>query len=163
MRKLFVLIASISLLSSCAKKKPIIYENDTDFKEWINQQTVKNVPNPHSGFSASVIDSAHNYSLGFSKPIENISNDKFKEVEVSYWVFAKSDQAKANTVFSVDFNGKNVDWSGRAVPFRKDAWTEVKETYKISDKAQPNNQLSVYVWNTSKEELLIDDFKLRFK
>lgn len=164
MRKFLILVASITFFSGCAKKKPsIIYENDTDYKDWINQQTVKNVPNAHSGFSSSVIDSAHIYSLGFSKTIEDITNEKVKEVEFSYWVYTKSEGAKASTVFSVDFNGNNVDWSGRAVPLRKDTWAEVKEIYKLSEKAQLNNKLSVYVWNGSKEEILIDDLKIRFK
>lgn len=163
MRKFLILIASFALLTACTKKKQIVYENDTDYKDWINQQTVKNVPNPHSGFSSSVTDSTHPYSLGFSKIIENIGADKFKEVEVTYWIYTKSDLAKAHTVFSVDFSGKNIDWSGRLAPLKKEAWIEVKEIYKLSGKAQPNNQLSVYVWNVSKEEVLIDDLKIRFK
>jgi hypothetical protein len=163
MNKLLIILASVTLLVSCSKKKPTVFENDTDFHDWINQQTIKNIPNAHSGFSASIVDSLHQYSLGFSNTIENISG-KFKEVTFSYWVYAKSENAKLSTVFSVDFNGKNIDWTGKPVFIKEpNKWFEVHETYKISENAKPNNQLTMYALNDSKEELLIDDLKVEFK
>jgi hypothetical protein len=164
MNKLLIALTAITFLTSCAKKKPIIYKNDTDAHDWINQKTVKDVATPHSGPSSSVIDSTYVFSLGLSKTIEEIGNGKFKEVEFSYWVYAKSDKAKLSTVFSVDFNGQNIDWEGRQVMIRElNTWIEVRETYKLSAKAQPNNQLTMYALNGSKEEILIDDLQFEFK
>ncbi len=164
MYKFILTIVSIALLTSCGKKKPAIYENDTDSKEWINQLNIRQVPEAHSGSSACVVDSAHPYSLGFSNRIENINSNKFKEVEFSYWIYAKTDHIKANTVFSIDFNGKSVDWSGRPVLIKElNKWMEVKEIYRLSEKAEPNNQFSAYVWNTTNGEFLIDDLKISFK
>jgi glutaredoxin-related protein len=163
MNKLLILIASVTLLASCSKKKPTVFENDTDSHDWINQKTIKEISGAHSGSSASVIDSVHMFSLGFSKTIEDI-NSKFKEVEFSYWVFVKSDKAKLSTVFSVDFNGKNVDWTGRKVNIKElNTWIEVRETYKLTPNTKPNNQIGIYALNESKEEILIDDLKLEFK
>ncbi|HRG54331.1 MAG TPA: hypothetical protein PLL00_16000, partial [Bacteroidia bacterium] len=115
MYKLFTIIAvaSIAIFTSCSKKKQFIYENDTDFHEWINQQSVKSSPIAHSGVSVSIIDSTHEYSLGLSKTIANISDQKLTQVKFSYWVYVKSDQAKASTVLSIDLNGKNNLWEGR--------------------------------------------------
>jgi hypothetical protein len=162
MNKLMIILASVTLFASCAKKKPVVFENDTDFHDWINPQSIKDIPNAHSGFSASVIDSSRKFSLGFSKTIEGIG--KVKEVTFSYWVFAKNENAKVSTVFSVDFNGQNIDWSGRPVLIKEfNKWIEVHETYKISDKAKPNNQLTTYVLNESKEQIYIDDLKVEFK
>lgn len=164
MRKLFILIASTAFLAGCTKKNPIVYENDTDFMEWINQQTIKNVPNAHSGFSASVVDSSHAYSLGFSKDLEKISATKLKEVQFSYWVLYKSEQTKASTVISIDFNGKNTLWDGRLVVVNGlNKWTQIIETFKIPDNIPLNNHLSLYVWNNSKEEFMIDDLKITVK
>jgi hypothetical protein len=164
MNKLLIALTAIAFLTSCAKKKPTIYKNDTDSHDWINQKTVKDVATPHSGPSSCVIDSTYIFSLGLSKTIEEIGNGKFKEVEFSYWVYAKSDKAKLSTVFSVDFNGQNVDWEGRQVNIRElNTWIEVRETYKLSAKAQPNNQLTMYALNGSKEEILIDDLQFEFK
>lgn len=165
MHKLLILLASFTLLSSCAKKKSTTtYENDTDFTEWINQHTVKDVPNPHSGSRSSVVDSANAFSLGFSKKLEKISNTKFKEVQFSYWVLYKSNQAKASTVISIDADGKNNYWDGRLVVVKDlNRWTEVREIFKIPESIALNNQLSLYVWNNSKEEFLVDDLKVSFK
>jgi len=166
MYKLFtvIAIASIAFLTSCSKKKQFIYENDTDFHEWINQQYVRPVPNPHSGTTVSVIDSLHEYSLGLSKTIANISDKKLTQVKFSFWAYIKSDQAKATVVLSVDMNGKNNLWEGRPLKGAAlNTWTQIEETYAIPDKLDPNNVVSIYVWNNSKEEILIDDLKMVFK
>lgn len=164
MKKLLITLTAFALLTGCSKKKPTVFENDTDFHDWINQKTVKESGQAHSGSTVSVMDSVHMYSLGFSKTLENISSNKFKEVTFSYWVYVKSDKAKVTTVFSVDFNGQNIDWMGRPVNIRElNKWTQVQEVYKISPNAKPNNQLTIYALNESKEEILIDDLKLEFK
>jgi hypothetical protein len=99
-----------------------------------------------------------------SKTIEDISSNKLKEAEFSYWIYIKSDKAKLSTVFSIDFNGQNIDWSGRPVNVKElNTWIEIHETYKISANAKPNNQLTMYVLNESKEEVIVDDLKFEFK
>jgi len=159
-----IAIASIAFLTGCSKKKQFIYENDTDSHEWINQQYVKTVPNPHSGTTVSVIDSMHAYSLGLSKTIANISDQKLTQVKFIYWAFIKSDQAKASTVLSIDLNGKNNLWEGRSLKGATlNTWTQIEETFAIPDKLDPSNVISLYIWNNSKEEILIDDLKIVFK
>lgn len=165
MYKLFTVLAitSFALLTSCSKKKQYVYENDTDYHEWINMQSIKDVPNPHSGSSVSIIDSVHQYSLGLSKTVENISDQKLTQVKVSYWAFVKSDLAKATTVISIDFNGKNLFWDGRPLKGTLNKWVQMEETFAIPSSINKNNQISIYVWNNSKEEILIDDLKMVFK
>ncbi len=166
MYKLFTIIAvaSIAIFTSCSKKKQFIYENDTDFHEWINQQSVKSSPIAHSGVSVSIIDSTHEYSLGLSKTIANISDQKLTQVKFIYWAFIKSDQAKASTVLSIDLNGKNNLWEGRSLKGATlNTWTQIEETFAIPDKLDPSNVISLYIWNNSKEEILIDDLKIVFK
>ncbi len=163
MNKLLIIIASITLLSSCSKKKPAVYENDADFHDWINEKTVKETQ-AHSGVHASVIDSVNIFSLGFSKTIEDIGSGKWKEVHLSYWMYAKSDKAKINTVFSIDFNKENINWEGRPVNIKElNTWVQVNETYKLPEAAKFNNQFTSYVLNESKEEVIIDDLKYEFK
>lgn len=163
MYKYFIAIFSLAFFASCSDKKQAIYENDADSREWINQQSIKNSPNAHSGSSVSVMDSTHSYSLGLCKTIENIGIGKLKEVHFSYWVFMKSDQAKASSVISVDFNGKNVHWDGHPVKAELNKWVLIDETYTLPEKIDLNNQLSVYVWNNSKEEILVDDIRIKLK
>jgi hypothetical protein len=166
MYKLFTVLTIISMafLSSCSKKKQFIYENDADWHEWLNQTTVKKVANAHSGTNVSVIDSTHQFSLGLSKTLSNISDRKLTQVKFSYWVFVTSDVAKASTVISIDFNGKNVIWEGRPVKGAVlNTWTRIEETFAISSSVDLNNTISLYVLNNCKEEILVDDIKYEFK
>jgi hypothetical protein len=163
MNKLLIILASLALLTGCSKKKTAVYENDLDFHDWINEKTIKETES-HSGVHASVIDSSHIFSLGFSKTLEDIGTGKFKEVEFSYWMLVKSDKAKLSTVFSIDFNKQNIDWTGRPVNVKElNKWVQVRETYKLPAAAKFNNQFSAYVLNESKEEIAIDDIRVEFK
>ena len=76
----------------------------------------------------------------------------------------KSNQAKASTVISVDFNGKNVHWDGHPVKVTElNKWTLIDETFTLPENVELNNQLSAYVWNNSKEEILVDDLRIKLK
>lgn len=163
MYKAFITLIVFSFLTSCTGKKQMVYENDTDSHEWINQQSVKDVPNAHSGNSVCIIDSVHVFSLGFSKTIENIGN-KFKEIHFSYWIYTKSDNAKFSSVFSVDFNGQNINWEAHpAATPPPNNWVKIEEVFTLPPKAEPNNQVAIYVLNQSKEEIYVDDLKIEFK
>ncbi len=163
MRKLFIFLASIVLLGGCSKKNPVTFENDTDDHDWINQQTIKDIPNAHSGLSASVLDSVHQYSLGFRKTIESIGI-KPKKIEFSYWLFVKSENHKASTILSIDFEGKNIDWQGRPVTALEiNKWVQVVESFTLPKTINPNYKVSLYVWQTSKEEVVVDDLMVTFK
>jgi hypothetical protein len=157
-------VISMAFLTSCSKKKPFIYENDADGHEWINQNTIREIPNAHSGKNVCVLDSIHLYSLGLSKTMSNISDKKLTQVKFSYWVFVTSDKAKATAVLSIDFNGKNKSWDGREMKGQVlNTWTKIEETFSIPASADLNNDVSLYVWNTSKEQILVDDIRYEFK
>ncbi len=164
MNKLFIILAATVLFGACSEKKNIVYENDTDYHDWINQQTIKSVSEPHSGSSASVSDSTHPYSLGFRKTIKNISSTKIKKVKFSYWVYSMNDSINATTVFSVDFNGKNISWEGRPLKVEElNKWVYKIEEFGLPRDAQPNNEVSLYIWNNAKQEIWLDDLKVEFE
>lgn len=166
MRKLFITIICVTLLASCSKRNPAIYENDTEPHDWIGQTSITEVSNSHSGKSVSLIDSLNPYSLGLQKKIEDIAEGKFKTINFSYWVYLKSDSIKALTVLSIDYEGKNLNWEG--LPLLKDKvkelnkWVQVNETFKMPSSAEPDHNITLYVWNPSKEEVLIDDLRIVF-
>lgn len=167
MRTLFITLSAIAILTSCSEKQPIVFSNDTEpSQEWLNQETIKPRPNAHSGKTVSVIDSINTYSLGFKKTFKDIATDKIKTATLSYWVYLKNSTAKANTVYSVDFEGKNVNWEGpplheKVKEYNK--WVQVSETFNIKDNTDPKSTMTFYVWNISKEEILVDDIKITFK
>jgi hypothetical protein len=165
MRKLFIAITCIAILASCSKKNPAIYENDTEPHEWVGQTSITPIANSHSGKSVSLIDSLNPYSLGLQKKIEDIAEGKFKTINFSYWIYLKSDSIKANTVLSIDYDGKNLNWEGRPLKgkvkeFNK--WVQINEKFTLPPTAEPDNTITLYVWNPSKEEVLIDDLRIVF-
>ncbi|MEO6903166.1 MAG: hypothetical protein ABI315_08430 [Bacteroidia bacterium] len=165
MRKLFIAVTCITFLASCSKKNPTIYENDTEPHEWIGQTSITQVANSHSGKSASLIDSLNPYSLGLQKKIKDINGGKFKTIIFSYWVFIKSDSIKAYTVLSVDYEGKNLNWEGHPLKDKikeRNKWVQVNETFTLPPTAEPDNNITLYVWNPLKEEVLIDDLRIVF-
>jgi hypothetical protein len=165
MRTLLIAIAIMALLSNCSEKQPIVYENDTEPHEWGGINTIKERPNAHSGKSVSIIDSITPYSLTFGKRLEEISPDKIKSVLISYWVYFKNPNTKANTVLSINLDGKNNGWQSSPVENKVkelNTWTQITEIFPVPENIDPKNVLALYVWNNSKEEILIDDFHIEF-
>jgi hypothetical protein len=173
MRTLFITLSAISILASCSTKevkqeKPaIIFENNTELDEWASTQTIKQVPNAHSGKFVSVVDSINPYSLGISKSIKDISTQPMDSVVFSYWVFLKNVNTDAKTVCDItDKEGKRLQWDGALLRDKikeVNKWIEIKETFKIPATVNLESYMKLYVWNTSKDELLIDDLKVVFK
>lgn len=176
MRFLFLLTFVTVILNSCAKKQPdekkelvaiTTTSNNTEQNEWINAFTIKPYANAHSGNSVSVIDSSSVYSVGYEKQLANISKSTINSVVFSYWVLLKNDKAEAKTVLSVidTTSKKNVVWIGNLIKHNvkeNNKWTEITETFQIPKNTDPKCLLKLYVLNASKEEVLLDDFKIAF-
>jgi hypothetical protein len=167
------LSTTMLLLNSCFHKKnpevkqSVIFSNNAEIDDWTPVATIKQNANAHSGKYVSVIDSVNVYSLGLSKKIIDISTQKIDSVIISYWVYLKNNSANACTVISVETpQGKSAYWDGpslRSKAKELNKWIEVKESFKLPADTDKNNVLKLYVWNKSKEEILLDDFKVEFK
>lgn len=176
MRFLFLLIFVTVILNSCAKKQPdekkelvaiTTTSNNTELNEWKDPYTIKPYADAHSGNSVSVIDSLSIYSVGYEKQLANIAKSKINSVVFSYWVLLRNDKAEAKTVLSIDdtISKKNVLWVGNLVRHNvkeNNKWTEITETFEIPKNINPKCLLKLYVLNNSKEEILLDDFKIAF-
>jgi hypothetical protein len=170
---LIIPIATLLFFTACSSKKtvetkqPIVFSNNTEIDEWSPVSSIKENPNAHSGKYVSVIDATNEYSLGLVKQIKNISNQTLDSVTFSYWVFLKNNDANAVTVISIETaQGKSLFWDGlylRKKVKEINNWVHVKETFKIPAGTDKNNILKLYVWNKSKEEILLDDFNIEFK
>ncbi len=174
MRLLFFASAVTALLfTGCSQQKVetknsvLMSYNNTEVEQWGNLYNIRKDANAHSGNSVSFINSEAIYSVSYSNTIEAISKTKLDSVVFTYWAFLKNDQAQAKTVFSIDdkTSGKNVSWAGnpskeKVKEYNK--WVEIKETFKFPSNVDPKYTLSLYVLNTSKEEILLDDFKVEF-
>ena len=173
MRTLLLLSSATLMISSCSKpetkvKEPVAMSyNNTELDEWNGIYSTRKTDNAHSGKTVAFVDSATTYSMGYSKSLETISKTKIDSVIFSYWAFLKSNKAKAKTVLSIDKpdNSKNVFWLGNPIEDKVkeyNKWVFVTETFRLPPNLDPKNVLKLYIWNNSKEEILLDDFKVEF-
>lgn len=165
------------LLFSCKQEevkteepKPVLpkatFTQSLEHEEWGSMHTIREIEGAHTGKRVSLIDSLNLYSVGLNKPVRSISSEKFDSVAFTYWIYFKSPKASAKSVVSIDdATGKNIFWAGnivneKAKEFNK--WVEVKDGFKLPSSINPEHFIKLYLWNTSKEEILIDDLNVTF-
>lgn len=172
MRLLFSLLFISLVAVACTTKKTeektalLSTYNNTEPAEW-NSNSIKKSTDAHSGMNVATIDSATIYSLGYEKQIENISKTPISKAVFSYWIMLKNNKAVAKTVLSIDdtVSKKNIVWVGNPVKEKVkelNKWTQIEETFQIPKNVTPKHILKLYVLNDSKEEILLDDFKIDF-
>ncbi len=174
----YISLAAIAiLLISCKQEevkteevKPLlpkaIFTQSLEHEEWGSMYTIRETDVAHTGRRVTVMDSSNIYSVGLVKPVKSISAEKIDSVAFTYWVYFKSPKASAKSVVSIDdASGKNIFWAGnivneKAKEFNK--WVEVKDGFKLPANINPEHFIKLYLWNTSKEEIMIDDLNVTF-
>ena len=147
------------------KKEKTLFENNTEPNDWIGGETIKERPNAHSGKSVSITDTVNQYSLGFCRLAGTSCEEKIKKITFSYWVLFKNASCKANSVLSIDAGSKNIYWHGTQIQDRVkgfNKWVQIIEVFDIPVDVEPEHTIKLYVWNTSKEEVLVDDLQISF-
>ncbi len=173
MRTLLFISSAVILFSGCSApetkvNEPILMSyNNTEPNDWNSLYTIKKSDNAHSGMNVAFVDASTEYSMGYLKSIENISKSKLDSVTFSYWAFCKDNKAKAQTVISIDLpdNAKNLFWAGHPMQDKVkeyNKWIKITESFKLPPNIDTKSVLKLYVWNNSKEEILLDDFKVEF-
>ncbi|MBL7890559.1 MAG: hypothetical protein JNL24_13490 [Bacteroidia bacterium] len=175
--KYFLLAVTATFLFSCKQEeikteevKPILpkatFTQSLEHEEWGSMHTIREIDGAHTGKRISVMDSTNLYSVGLNKPVKSISAEKFDSVAFTYWIYFKSPKATAKSVVSIDdITGKNIFWAGNIVNEKTkelNKWVEIKDGFKLPSSINPEHFIKLYLWNTSKEEILIDDLNVTF-
>ncbi len=173
MRTFILLSSSLLIFASCSKNEPqtktpvATSYNGAEGDEWAGTYLIKISENAHSGKAVAFINSSDVFSLQYLKSLENISKTKIDSVVFSYWMFFRNEKASAKTVISIDKpdNTKNLLWVGNPVEQKVkeyNKWIYISETFKVPSGLDPKSIVKLYVLNTSKEEILLDDMKVNF-
>ncbi len=148
-----------------------IYENDFEKPAdgWINN-TVVETPRAYSGSHAGYLDSLHQFSPGIAVRTGKL----FKMPAVCYvtgelmvWDSLRGASNGALVVLSMDTltPGENW-WQGfrlNDVPQEScKIWRKCKFSLMLPEIANPQTILKIYIWNTRKKPMLVDDFRVRF-
>jgi hypothetical protein len=167
---LILLLIAAALVTGCRKKKvpakDVVYFNDAEqYIGWSGYGTLKQVPGGgHSGAYASVTDTMVQYSLGLRETYSKIKEAETKTISVTSWIQMKDSTAKGCMVVSIDEAGKSLDWKCfpvETVIKEVNKWQEMKFKYSLPGDLPPGAVITIYLWNTGKKEIWIDDIEVK--
>ena len=127
-------------------------------------ETVKETT-AHSGKFACELIGGKEYGPIITKKIKDISTSPLKIVSMSAWIYPLTDITTTLLTASVS-NSKNesVFWDGKATEsnyFPKNKWTKINALFKLPfDKIDPEDVLSVNIWNRGKTDVIVDDLEV---
>jgi hypothetical protein len=165
MKKILYLFIISIIISSCGNDKNV-YLNDFDqLGDWGCGSSMLKTGDAHSGMYYCGLDSTNEYSLTFVRQLKNIDVQNISSINLSAWVRTKTVPSKAVLVVTIDSTGGPVKYMGIALKdevFNPSEWTEIKQRFDdIPSGLNPNDVLKVYLLNSGKESVDIDD--IRFK
>ncbi|NTW32363.1 MAG: hypothetical protein HGB12_07025 [Bacteroidetes bacterium] len=142
-----------------------VYNGNIDGGDWINSQTIGNYGG-YTGDRCSKVDSVNEYSFGLSKLFNEISANPVNKIKVSVWVKLSDLNKKSTLVVSVKgTDNKNLLWSGHDLnPLVKEAgkWTKIEVEDVLTNINTEGAIAGIYVWNSNKNTVYIDDYKIQF-
>ena len=120
----------------------------------------------HSGNYALKVDGTHEYSLGYTAPLGNLSGTRIKKIKVSAWAFLVAG-ANASLVVTVGNPAtpaeKPLMWEG--LPLEKSAspgkWVEISKVITLPKNILPTYTLGLYLWRTAgTQPVYLDDLRV---
>ena len=118
----------------------------------------------HSGNSVCELDSAHEFSVTFSKKLSEFQKGMPKAVKAGMWVRLDDSGKETTLVMSIEKDGKSIQWESQSLkPMIKKAqvWTEINTLFNIKSEVPQDAVMKVYLWNLGKQHLLIDDVVIK--
>jgi len=167
MKQLIFLALTFATLISCQNNKNV-YQNDFDqLADWGYTSPMLKSEGAHSGIYYCSLDSTCPYSLTFSRPLKNFDITNINSITLSAWVRVKKIPSSGVMVVTIDSPTGPVKYMGISLKdevFNANEWTEIKQTFQDIPKGLDlNNVLKVYMNNTAKESLDIDDVQFELE
>jgi len=167
----FLIYSTFLALCSCHSKETqngkVYFNNFESVKGWDPAMNLCTYPVHSGGFSIRM-DSIHTFGPTLRLKFEDISPTPVRKVKYSIWCYLKSHNSAGSMVVSVDGGGKqNILYDAKA--FKEAAtepgkWVELKGECLLNKSGinSPGNGITIYPWNTSKEEIIVDDMRVEF-
>lgn len=119
----------------------------------------------HSGEFAVDLTGGKEYGPAFTKKIKDVSERPLKKIALSVWIYPYTNNS--NTVLTASIStdkNETVFWQGKSSEnknFLQNKWTKINALFIIpEDKIDPENLISVSVWNKGKTDVLADDLEI---
>ncbi len=170
-KDIFFYILCLIFFTSCDNSsRSIIYLNDCDGDDgWGGERSLA-TENVYSGKYSSKIDSTNRYSIAFSKPLKDISNNiNFKEATVSLFAFLPKEYLDAKIIFNIVENKNNqfehISYQVYDIT-RKGTiknWFRIQKTFEFPNNLKADYILRIYVFSDAGDHLFIDNMKVELK
>lgn len=155
-----------------ADQKEIVITNDMEnalavIPSWHNEKSVIIMKEPaaHSGEYACETNEQMEYSYSFSELFKNLNKGVPKMAVVSGWVYTTVASPKLGVIVDIKENDVLYDW--KVFPLTDiladtGNWVEFKANYYFDKPLNPEQKVSVFLWNQAKKPIYIDDLQITF-
>lgn len=157
--------SQVTLFKQGEKRIPVL-ELKNDFEKaygaWNSDTSGYSSDIVYAGNKSFKMDSIIEFSPILEKNVKEIYLGSAKFVNISIYGYL-SGNAKANLVISFESDKGQKDWTAaRLENFiqKPNSWGEAFLTKKIPDDVSPGDIVKIYVWNSGKKKVYIDDLKV---
>ena len=164
----FTFAVLTALVFGCSDKKGFVttFKGGIEEGDWINTNTIGYNGGGHTGDLSSKVDSANQFSFGFSKLISEISDNPVKKIKISVWVKLENLEKKVALVIAItDKDNKKIFWESQDVnPDVKEInkYSKISAEFKLPEFKNEGALARVYVWNPNGNVANVDDFEIQF-
>ena len=161
-----LLLAGCTSQPTAATENVLMQNNFDDLAGWLGDAPQPSLTREkaHSGHYSLKVDGNTEFSIGYTKPLGQLTEARVNKFKVEAWVFAPGADAKALlvTVFTNPEPGsKPLSWVGfdvvKATSTYND-WTRVSEVIEVPAATTANTLFNIYLWRTNAPQpIYLDD------
>ena len=162
----------ISISLACKKKLQSdhypYYQNFDALKGWFPTPTwlSSEIITP-SGEYCAFTDSVNPYSPTLKLKFKDFDSSLPRKIKASAWIYTSTAASDGGLCFQIkNEQNENRLWISKSIKqcvTKEKFWTKVEiETPITKEMFSPENELSLYLWNTGKDKIFVDDFYLEF-
>ncbi len=132
---------------------------------WGQNQTITDETS-FSGIHSSRTGNGNNFSITFEYPLKLIPDSVNNTINIGLKIKQMSLNHKAKLAFQA--NGENIksywqDFDLKGQVSKINTWSDFNHKFIIPDSIKEADLIKIYVYNTSKEIIYVDDFEIEFK
>ena len=117
----------------------------------------------HSGKSVLLCDSSMEFLGLINTKTNYIANSKIEKLLVDLYVYYEDENTSAKIVFDIIQDDKSILWTGLQLAYivKPKVWGNVKFEITIPDNITSSDKLKIYILNSGRTRILVDDFTMR--
>ena len=146
--------------------RKILFEENNSFEKplWVNDSSCIVSGVAHSGTHATQLTESIEYGSTFSAKIKDVHLIMGNTIQLSCWINTAEVLNGASLVFSINRGENSVVWRSvnlQDFVIKENSWSQVFMAYTIAEDLEQEDDIKVFIWNTTKQKFIADDFLIR--